>query len=118
MSDVERKLARIKSADITYYNGPPLLTSFLHLEYASEGDPIGGTGQGFGGYGLDGEYAFKWINGIMECLGVDRWDQVPGKWVFVDAGWTKVERIISVETGKTFDPTLWKKEKEEADAEK
>ncbi len=110
----ERSLARIKRARLFYHNGPPLLTSYLDLEYAEPEREIGGTGQGFGGYGLGDDYAYKWINGIMECLGVEDWDQVAGKYVWVDHENIAAHRIISVETGKTFDPTLWKKE-EEAD---
>jgi len=113
---MERSLAKIKSARLFYHNGPPMLTSYLDLVYADPGRPIGGSGQGFGGYGLGEAYAFKWINGVMECLGVEDWTDVPGKYVWVDHEHIKAHRIISVDTGRTFDPTLWKEEIETTEA--
>ena len=105
----ERTLARIKKASL-FIEDPGILTSYLNLEYAEPERKIGEQGQSFGGYWLCGEYAFRWINGVMKCLGVEDWSKVAGKYVFAEHEHTKVHRIIGVDTGLTFDPTLWKDE--------
>jgi hypothetical protein len=94
-----------------------MLSSYLDLEYADKGRKIGGTGQGFGGYGLGGEYAYRWIHGVMECLGVEDWSDVVGKYVWAEYEHVKVYRITSVITGKTFDPSLWATEEKTRESE-
>ena len=74
---------------------------FLHLKYA-------GAGQGFGGYGLDEPihdangnflhrqghaFGMELIKRILETVGVDSWEKLPGKYVRADHEDSKVHRI-------------------------
>ncbi len=77
-----------------------ILTFFLHLDYD-------GSGQGFGGYGLDEPvhengtfkgrrgtaYGCEAIRRVLEVLGVERWEKLPGTPCRVVAEHTKVNRI-------------------------
>lgn len=66
-----------------------VMTCFLHLR-------SGASGQGFGGFGLDGPYSEKykerlpnklcgfWIKRILEVVGVDKWEDLKGKYIRVD----------------------------------
>lgn len=105
--DLERSLARIKQVTLGIEDHG-ILTSYLHLEYAEPGQKIGGTGQGFGGYGLGGEYTALWIEGVLKAVGVDEWSKLVGKLVWADHEQVKVHRIVGVDTGIEFDPTKWK----------
>lgn len=113
----ERKLARIRSATLGFEDHG-ILTSFLNLEYAEPGRRIGSTGQGFGGYGLGGEYASRWIEGVLTAVGVTDWADLPGKMVWADAEHVKVHRIVGLDTGKEFDPTLWSEEYRQKEKQK
>lgn len=88
MRGIETKNAVIKSARITN-DDHGLLTAWLDLDY-------GGSGQGFGGYtlylpksfahhdqALALNYAGHFIWRVMECAGVERWDQLPGRTIRV-----------------------------------
>lgn len=84
MEQYERN-AIIESATITS-DDHGLLTSWLMLDY-------GGSGQGFGGYGLYLPKSFKhhsllshaghWIWRIMEIADVTKWDDLQGKTIRV-----------------------------------
>lgn len=63
-----------------------LLTFTLDLDY-------GGSGQGFGQYVLGGEFGCKAIRAVLETVGVDRWEDLPGKHVRTDAEWTRIHRL-------------------------
>lgn len=53
-----------------------ILTCFLTLEWDDT------SVQGFGGYDLRGpKSAARWITGILEALDIDRWEDLPGKYV-------------------------------------
>ena len=43
---------------------------------------FGGTGQGFGGICLGGPYTDYYIRRILEAVGVDSWEDLPGKVVW------------------------------------
>ena len=73
--------ARIKSTALGY-ESHGILTCYLQLEQD-------GTGQGFGGYRLDAPkgnsvYTDLWVKKILEVVGVDEWEKLPGKHIRVD----------------------------------
>ena len=60
------------------------LTFFLHMEWDN-------VGQGFGGYALDSRgsqstqhLSISCIKKILETVGVDRWENLPGKYVRIE----------------------------------
>ncbi len=76
------------------YEDHGIMTCFLQLKQ-------GASGQGFGGYGLDdiplkdkkghsmgdrqpSKAAGFWIKRILETVGVDKWEDLPGHYVRVD----------------------------------
>lgn len=103
MSDVEWKLAKIKST----FLGPEdhgILTAYVNLLYAEPGGKIGSSGQGFGGYDLRTVFAGPFIKHTLAAVGVRSWDDLPGKMVWVDSDWGKVHAIKGVDTGIEFRP--------------
>lgn len=86
-------IARIESTSLGYEDHG-VLTAWLHLNY-------GGSGQGAGGYCLDGydketksryptEHAGRWIAGIIEACGVSKWEDVKGRTIIAirdSSGW-------------------------------
>lgn len=133
MSDANTtwRLARIRRADI----GGDYSSLNLDLEYAEPGRKIGGTGQGFGGYGLASSsydsalgktnpakkrsngFAGEFIVTILEAVGVEFWADLPGKFVWVQAEHTKVHRIMGVTTGIVCDPEVIAAKYRESDGE-
>lgn len=51
-------------------------SSFIHVSY-------GGSSQGYGGYSIKDEYCYKWVKGVTEAVGVERWEELPGTHVRV-----------------------------------
>lgn len=115
--DIIRENAVIKKARITSDDG--LLTAWLDLDY-------GGSGQGFGGYGLylpksfthhsleslAGHFIFR----VMEIAGVTEWDELPGKairtWHNHSTVW-EIGHIINDDwfcPAKDFEPVTDRKE--------
>lgn len=108
MSEPETRLARIDKATLGIEDHG-FLTSFLFLTYAYEGEKIGGSGQGFGGRVLGGEYTDLWVRGCLDAVGVGDWSQLPGQMVWATKDWERVYSITGLNTGKTFDPSEWKR---------
>lgn len=54
-----------------------IFTFMIHLDY-------GGSGQGFGGYALGGEYTDKLIRRVLKVVGVEKWEDLKGKYVRVN----------------------------------
>lgn len=82
------------------FEGHGLLTCFLHLD-------LGGSNIGFGGYCIDGEYASKWIKEILNIAGVEKWEDLEGKYIRVEkeSGWNgKLVRIGHLLEDKWFNP--------------
>ena len=93
---VEVKNARIEYTRITRNHG--CLTAWVCLDY-------GGSGQGFGGWVLDGPWdsatkerrananAGLFVARVMDVVGVESWEELAGKSCRVRASHTKVEAI-------------------------
>lgn len=93
------------------YEDHGILTCSLHLTY-------GGSGQSFGGYALDTwrgprnsegrrvgtAYGTEFIARVLATVGVMSWEHLKGKYVRVDAEFTKIHRIGHIIEDKWFDP--------------
>ena len=85
-----------------------IMTCFLYLNY-------GGSGQGFGGYGLDGfdkakdkrvgtAWGMEFVRRVLETFEVDSWEKLSGKHCRVVADYGKVYRIGHIIKERWFDP--------------
>lgn len=107
---IETKNARILSTMLgTEDHG--ILTCWLHLEYD-------GSGQGFGGYALDAPngkrntdfkrigcaWGMQLIKAILETVGVEKWEDLPGKYIRVMAEHSKVHGIGHIIKENWFAP--------------
>jgi hypothetical protein len=102
--------ARIKSTQLRWYDAP-VLTVWLHLEYA-------GGGQGFGGYALDAAprgrasgakrepstFAGLFIAEVLRTLEVEKWEDLPGTYVRVRHTSGRVEAIGHIVKDRWFSP--------------
>lgn len=110
--EIETKNAVIESTSLGGYDGgTSVMTCWLHLSY-------GGSGQGFGGYGLDEPYGdragirnrrgtaygMEFITRIIATVGVDKWEDLPGKHIRVKAGYDKVIAIGHIIEDRWFEP--------------
>lgn len=111
--DREIKNAKITSTTLgTEDHG--IVSMFVHLDYS-------GSGQGFGGFCLDtpiedasGKFlrregtawGMEFIMRVLATVGVERWEQLPGKYVRADAEWGTVHRIGHITEDKWFDPKV------------
>ena len=69
----EIKNAIIESTTLTLNEGHGIPSCMIHLNY-------GGSSQGFGGYDLR-YYGLKMITSILETVGEERWEYLPGNHV-------------------------------------
>lgn len=67
---MEIKNALIKKTMLGY-EGHGIFTAFLIMDY-------GGIGQGFGGWAIK-ECASQFILGVLDCLELETWEEIPGK---------------------------------------
>ena len=89
-----------------------IMTCFLNLNY-------GGSGQGFGGYGLDepikkngkfirrqgSAYGMEFIKRILETLEVETWEKLKGEKIRVEAEeWGEIYKIGHYIKDKWFEP--------------
>lgn len=80
-----------------------IMTCFITLNY-------GGSSQGYGGYVLDGKhddyktnYGIRFVMGILETVGVEKWEELKGKHVRAEIGDDgKIERIGHIIEDKWF----------------
>jgi hypothetical protein len=90
------------------YEDHNILTAMLYLDY-------GGSGQGFGGYGLDiwSEEHHKriphaacglFIQRVLKVVGVDSWEKLKGKHIRVKSSWSKVHSIGNILKDEWFSP--------------
>lgn len=107
MSAYEKKNAIIENAIIDI-GERGLLTAWIYLKYD-------GGGQGFGGYAL--HLPSDWKNGkqkmpfaghfltrVLQVVGVDKWEQLPGKAVRVVASDSDVSAIGNIIKEDWFNP--------------
>jgi len=106
----EIKNARIRNTMLGWEDHG-IFTCMIDLDYDGEG-------QGFGGYALDkfnGErneksarhgtaYGLQFIMEICRVVGVEKWEDLKGKYVRADAEHVKVHRIGHITADKWFDP--------------
>lgn len=76
---------------------------WVYVEYGQYG------GQGFGGYSLGGEFTHYVIMGILNTLGVDKWEDLKGKPVRVKSSHDKIQAIGHYLEDKWFDPSEFNK---------
>lgn len=103
---IETKNAVIENAEI-FVEDHGLLTAYITLDY-------GGSGQGFGGWGLYLPKTFThhklaspaghWIFRVLEVAGVEKWSQLKGKTVRVQSEFTKVHAIGHIVKDDWFNP--------------
>jgi hypothetical protein len=88
-----------------------IFSAWLHVDF-------GGSGQGFGGYALDGKPAKRngqsirrgtafgcdFITGILRTLEVDTWEKLPGTFCRVDGSDGLANRIGHLLKEQWFDP--------------
>jgi hypothetical protein len=102
----------IRNAKITCtmlgYEDHGILTCYLYLDY-------GGGGQGFGGYAFDewidnagarigSPYGIEFIANVLKVTDVEKWEDLPGKFIRVEQSHNKVHRIGNVLLDHWFDP--------------
>ena len=107
---MEIKNAKIESTTLGYEDHG-IFTFMLHLDY-------GHSGQGFGGYALDEPkppldrlrvdrqgtaMGMQVIIEILNTVGVQNWEDLPGQYIRVEADHTKVIRIGHLLEDKWFD---------------
>lgn len=94
--------ARIESTMLGYEEHG-MLTCFLHLTQE-------GSGQGFGGYRLDSPKGYSvftdmWIKKILETVGVNKWEDLSGKYVrVIGEEFGSIEAIGHITDDKWFHP--------------
>lgn len=87
-----------------------IFTCFLYLDY-------GNSTQGFGGYPLDvlamdkkgrvgGSWGMNFIMQTMKAVGVDQWEDLPGKYIRVEIEGGKINGITGILGDKCFYPGL------------
>lgn len=75
MDKEEIKNGRIESTSLGFEDHG-IFTYSITIDY-------GGSGQGFGGYALGGEYTDKVIKGLIKAVGVENWEDLKGEYVRV-----------------------------------
>ncbi len=94
--NVNRELGKIESTMLGFEDHG-IMSFWLTLDF-------GGSGQGFGGYCLGGTFTHDVLTGILEAVGVEKWEDLKGKpvWVRREDGSTGAEawgehKIVAVE---------------------
>ena len=106
-SKIKNAVIRSTSLEIEDHN---ILTCWLYLDY-------GGSGQGFGGYGLglsgnnkhrddqkESVFCARFLRGILDVAGVRRWDALDGKTIRVEADMGHIYRIGHIVEDIWLDP--------------
>lgn len=103
----EIRNARISSTHLGL-EGHGIFSVMIDLDYD-------GGGQGFGGYALDRwvpdlkrrrgtAWGMEFIARVLRVVGVEKWEDLKGKYVRADAEFTKVHRIGHITADRWFDP--------------
>lgn len=103
------------------YEDHGVFSGHLTFEYGDH------AGQGFGGYALSGknpkdsyyknQYCAMFIEGILQTVGVKKWEDLVGKYVRVEAEFEKIHRIRNIIEDKWFDPEMLYKQTSKAELE-
>lgn len=94
---METKNAKIKSTYLGLEDHG-LFTCFLNLDY-------GGSFQGFGGHSLTHpKYGVEYLGRVLKTVGVDRWEELPGKVIRVKADHGAVYAIGHIIEDRWFNP--------------
>lgn len=107
MTTPETRNAEIESTFLGFEDHG-ILTCYLHLRYD-------GGGQGFGGFCLDNfsevdsrrvgsAFGAEFIRQVLLTVGVERWEDLPGQRIRVEAESSKVHRIGHFLKENWFDP--------------
>jgi hypothetical protein len=97
VSQVEIKNARIESVYLGL-ESHGILTCYLNLDY-------GGLAQSFGGFELKHpDYGMEFIHRILRVVGVESWEQLPGKTIRAKCDNSKVYGIAHIIEPKWFHP--------------
>lgn len=96
----ELRNAKIESTHLGFEDHG-IMTFYLHLKYD-------GTGQGFGGYGLDDgpkgtAFGMVAVRKVLETVGVSKWEDLPGKYIRAETDWSKIHRIGNIIEDKWLD---------------
>jgi hypothetical protein len=70
---METKNGKIESTMLGFEDHG-IFTYMIHIDFS-------GSGQGFGGYSLGGEYTDKVIQALLKTLEVDTWEKLRGTFV-------------------------------------
>lgn len=96
--------AKIVSTQLGHAGGGPF-SCWLTLEYGS-----GSSGQGFGGYALDGDtlhdFCVAFLKGVLRVTDSETWEQVAGKFVRVDSDVGRVYKIGHIMRDDWFVPSV------------
>jgi hypothetical protein len=109
VNEIEIKNAKIKSTKLGYDRG--FLNCWLYLEYDC-------GGQGFGGnvfdepVKIDGKFAYRegtkfgmmYIDEVMKTVGVESWEDLPGKIIRVKSEHSKIHAIGNCIEDTWFSP--------------
>lgn len=78
-----------------------IFTSIVHLEWE-------GAGQGFGMYNIGGKFpsnmGTKFLRELLEVVGVEKWEDLPGTFVRVKSGSMKIHAIGHIIKDRWFSP--------------
>lgn len=91
--------ATVSDTQLGFYDGvhsPP--AAWVYLDF-------GGSGQGFGGRRLGGEYTHTFVYGVLLALEVESWEKLKGTPCRVDADHGCVYRIGHFLKDQWFDPS-------------
>lgn len=113
-NDREQRIAKIDSSFIGFEDHG-LLTVTLGFDYGSSHQGIGG--RAFGSmtedepekWQLGHEMGMDFIRRLLLACGVDQWERIKGRTVFVTCDWSNVYRIdpLPTEKGEAFDIEAW-----------
>jgi len=93
--------AKISYAGLEIEHG--VLTCTIMLEFGCEGQGFGGTMLYNPGH-PDSDTAGKFVYDVMETVGVDRWNDLAGKYVRIKADRSRVYEIGHTIEDKWFNP--------------
>jgi hypothetical protein len=97
--------AKIKSTTLGFEDHG-ILTAYIQLDYSSSGQSFGGYGFGATESQLEAQEGFgaTFIATILDVIGTDQWEKLPGKYVRVIQDNQKVYAIGNILENKWYSP--------------